>query len=775
MKSLQNKIFIFFVILLLSIQAISFGTIYRTTKDQENQQINHRLNNATAIFETRFESRSYYLAAFAETAAKDFGLKQVFTEDTRSFLVALNNHRKRIDADLAIAINTDKKIIGQLVNHLTDSGTTKVSVGPEHNQQFQYYKWLSQPNKPYLYPLQQQVFQLSLAPLKSGDGIIGWIGFGYAIDKRLAQEFSKLTGLNTGFAIEQQNDWLVLASSYTLTTESNHDENSRVMLQILQHKAARRFISTSHEIGEIQGENLVVVMHGLRAVFLDAIQERWLHLVGLALFTLIISLAGAYIIAAGITKPVKKLVAQAKFIAEGNYGQTVEIDDSGEMGQLAREFHQMQKAVLSREQAITHRAFHDPLTNLPNRNMLMNSLQQIIHLNGTKFCLLLLNIHRIKDVNDTLGHNVGDLVIIEAGSRLKQMTTCELISHIGADEFILLCKFDEQAQIVNFVAQIEAILEPMYCFEGFCMHLQARIGIALYPLHGSDAILLLQKTDTALQQAKKEKQNYQIYDADKDFNTIERLNLIHDLRHAIASNQLRLFYQPKLNLAQNKITHIEALVRWQHPNQGIIPPDNFIPIAEQTGEINALTNWVVTEAIKQYMRWQQLGIDIAIAINVSAENLKNDNFYDFIINGMNNHKIPLNAFTLEITESAVVDDPKSAIALLSKFKQQGLHLSIDDYGTGYSSLAQLKQLPVHELKVDKSFVQKLINDEDDQIIVKSTIELAHNMGLTVVAEGIEDEATLIWLKTHQCDMGQGYFISKPQPADQLTTWLQNRR
>jgi EAL domain-containing protein (putative c-di-GMP-specific phosphodiesterase class I) len=280
--------------------------------------------------------------------------------------------------------------------------------------------------------------------------------------------------------------------------------------------------------------------------------------------------------------------------------------------------------------------------------------------------------------------------------------------------------------------------------------------------------------DTALQSARKTNANYLCYDKSLDVNSVERLNLINDLKHAISDNQLELHYQPKLDLKTNIVTHAEALVRWHHPTLGMVPPDNFIHIAEQTGQINKLTQWVVTTALRQSAIWRADGIDLNVAINISAEDLKEADFYSFIRDAISANNIPESKVTLEVTESAVVDNPEEAIKLLQRFKDAGIKISIDDYGTGYSSLAQLKQLPVHELKIDKSFVQHLHEDEDDRIIVRSTIELAHNMGLSVVSEGIEDDFALRWLAKHGCELGQGYFISRPKPTKDFTAWMKEQ-
>ena len=391
------------------------------------------------------------------------------------------------------------------------------------------------------------------------------------------------------------------------------------------------------------------------------------------------------------------------------------------------------------------------------------------------FSICHINLSRLKDVNESLGHDVGDRLIKEFGTRLSGVQDVEFLSHLGADEFVIIFLANKKVSIDQQIAKIHTALDTNFDYRGINLGFQCKIGMALYPEHSVDDNLLLQMADTALQYARKNNQPFQLYHKDLSVNSIERLNLINDLKLAIQDGQLELFYQPKLDLKTGIATHFEALVRWQHPKLGMIPPDNFIHIAEQTGQINALTRWVVTSALNQSKLWQLMGIDVNIAVNISAENLKEADFYHFVCMSLTDSGVPAKKLTLEITESAVVDDPESAIFLLRKFKKHGIKISIDDYGTGYSSLAQLKQLPVHELKIDKSFVQKLKDDEDDQIIVRSTIELAHNMGLSVVAEGIEDKFALDWLAQHGCELGQGYFISRPQPVDKITQWYKEHQ
>lgn len=769
MKSLQNKIFLFFVLLLLMVQSIAFWTLYNGNQNQEAAEINNRLTTAKTIFTELFDRRLAYLSAFAETAAKDYGLKEVFNEDTRSLLFALNNHRKRIDADLAMTVSADGIINGQLQRYFIN-GSEKIRQGVERGNNFRFIDWLETGQSAHLYLIDNALYQLSISPVTVGTKTLGWVAFGFQIDHRLASEFTSITGLDTDFIMKNNGTWKLIS---IVPLDANHSDALSLAVQVIENKTPDKYIATHSLITEFDEQELGVAMHGLRANFVALLQEQWWRFLILAILTLLVSLTSAYFIAASISKPIKRLVTQAKVIASGDYQQKVTLKDKNEIGQLAEEFNNMQSAVLQREEAIMHLADHDPLTDLPNRNMLNKVLKEMTD-QQQHFIILHLNLSRLKDVNDTLGHDVGDEVIKELAKRLQclcQVTNFKLLVHLGADEFIVLA---EHLDICETIAQLQAELESTFDYQGISLQLQVRIGVALCPEHSADTKLVLQMADTALHQTRETDKLVQIYHPDLDVNTVERLNLINDLKQAIPAGELELHFQPKLCLKTNVVTHVEALVRWQHPSLGMIPPDDFIHIAEQTGQIKALTRWVFITALAQFNTWRTLGIHLNIAINIAAKNLKEADFHQFICQSLMSANVPAEKITLEVTESSVVEDPEAAIKLLSEFKDHGMKISIDDYGTGYSSLAQLKQLPVHELKIDKSFIQRLEHDDDDQIIVRSTIELAHNMGLHVVAEGIEDEFSLNWLIEHGCELAQGYYISKPKPAIELTSWLLDR-
>ena len=765
MGSLRTKVFVFFVSLLLLVQAFSVWVVYVANTRQAQEQINYRLDSAISVFQTQYERRSYYLQAFAETAAKDFGLKEVFGADERSFLIALNNHRKRIDADLAIAVDRDNQVIGQLLRTAPEE---KIRIGPQQGQTFNAETWL-RGNMPVseLYREGDVVYQLSFAPLKSGQQIVGWIGYGYQINRDLAQSFADITGLNIDFMLQNQQRWLTLAAA-TPTKSQPAPETQGAM--ILDGNTPSTLIAAT-TVGIIEGQELQAVIYGSRSNLLEALTENLWQLMALEGAMVLVSLLAAYLLAGSISRPVRRLVRQAQYIARGNYDTPVQIAERNELGQLANEFNQMQQAVLVREQTISHQLLFNPLTDLPNRNSLLKQLDTLFE-EGRRFALLHLDIRRTKTVNDTLGYEAGDMMIIEVAKRLQRLNGASEVFHLGADEFAVIINSTDLSSLSQQHEKINQLMDEPLCGEGTLLHLQLHTGFARAPDDADNTSQLLQKADTALSHGKREMQAFQQYLPSMDAEAGRRLGLVNDLKIAIEQDQLCLFYQPKLDLHSGKIHHLEALVRWQHPLQGMIPPDAFISIAEQTGQIDALTRWVINEAARQHTAWLERGLNLSIAVNISAENLKNQHFTQELQETWQTYDLSADALSLEVTESAVVVDPAGAIAKLCEIRNQGIKLSIDDYGTGYSSLAQLKQLPVTELKIDRSFVDKVYSDSDDQIIVRSTIRMAHDMGLSVVAEGIEDQETLHWLQENDCDLAQGYFISRPQPATELISWLE---
>jgi diguanylate cyclase (GGDEF)-like protein len=429
--------------------------------------------------------------------------------------------------------------------------------------------------------------------------------------------------------------------------------------------------------------------------------------------------------------------------------------------------------------ALRHQALHDTLTDLPNRTLFRESLQQAI-LNAQRYkkplALLLLDLDRFREINDTFGHHWGDTLLRQVGARLHgALRKSDPIARLGGDEFaVLLPNTGDMNGAIRAATRIMNVLEHTFVVEGHTLNVGASIGIALCPEHGEDADTLLRRADIAMYAAKRAHGGFAFYQPEQDDHTLDRLLLAGELRHAIENDQLVLHYQPKASFATGCVSHVEALVRWNHPQRGLVPPDQFIPLAEQTGLIRPLFLWVLNDALRQCAVWRQEGIGLHVAVNLSMRNLQDPCLPDTLVNLLSRWNLEPTWVELEITESTLAADPERAMKILTRFSTLGMRIAIDDFGTGYSSLAYLKRLPVDEIKIDKSFVLGMVNDEDDATIVRSTIDLGHNLGLKVVAEGVEDQATWDLLTAWGCDLAQGYFLSRPLPAPDFVAWLHAR-
>jgi diguanylate cyclase (GGDEF)-like protein len=386
--------------------------------------------------------------------------------------------------------------------------------------------------------------------------------------------------------------------------------------------------------------------------------------------------------------------------------------------------------------------------------------------------LLIMDLDRFKEVNDTFGHQYGDLLLEQLGRRLGgALRESDTVARLGGDEFAVLLPAASAELARQAADRLLAVLEEPFALGGLQLEIGASIGIALSPEHGTDADTLLRRADVAMYVAKRAGTGPVVYSAEQDQHSPSRLALVGELRRAIEHDELSLVYQPKVDYQSGRVNCVEALVRWEHPRHGLLGPDQFLPIAEQTGLIRPLARWVLEAALREAHRWFKAGLDISVAVNLSMRNLHDPQITDTIHELLGRCDVPPGRLLIEITESSLMADAARAMDVLTQLRGMGIGISIDDFGTGYSSLAYLKRLPVDELKIDRSFVSHMALDENDAAIVRSTIGLAHDLGLTVVAEGVEDQAAWDMLSGLGCDIAQGYFVSRPMPAADLARWL----
>jgi diguanylate cyclase (GGDEF)-like protein len=461
------------------------------------------------------------------------------------------------------------------------------------------------------------------------------------------------------------------------------------------------------------------------------------------------------------------------------------LEDTGLPENLLRIFAVRASSELERGRDLTaleHLAHHDPLTGLPNRVRFEQILADGLRRGGPpgngRGVLLLIDLDRFKEINDTLGHPVGD-VLLERVARIleKGMEECcgGLVARLGGDEFaVWVPGMTDRGQASEVAANVLATLTAPIDIEGYRLVIGASVGVALAPAHANTASGLMRCADVAMYAAKRQGSGHQVYESSQDPYSTERLALLAELAAGVREGELCLHYQPRVRLADGAVRGFEALVRWRHPRLGLLPPSRFIPLAELSDVIRPLTHWVLREAIAQQRRWREAGRTTHVAVNLSARHLVDENCAALVEELLAGHGVDPSALELEITESAIIADPDRARVTLDRLRALGVRLAIDDFGTGFSSLVHLRRLPIDALKIDVSFVRNMLESPPDRAIVESTIHLAHDLGLAVVAEGIEDDATLQALRAHGCDEGQGYEIGYPMASGEAYDWLSGR-
>jgi diguanylate cyclase (GGDEF)-like protein/PAS domain S-box-containing protein len=426
-----------------------------------------------------------------------------------------------------------------------------------------------------------------------------------------------------------------------------------------------------------------------------------------------------------------------------------------------------------------HQALHDILTGLPNRASLAERLPQALaagRARDARWALLLLDVDRFREVNDTFGHHNGDKLLREIGSRVRDMLgKDDVVARLGGDEFAVLWDVEDEAGALAFAARVLEALRRPVAIEDMTLCVDASIGVVLVPDNGDDLEELLARADVAMYVAKLAHSGCELYDTDRDKSTVGRTAMAGELRRALEGRELIVHYQPKVELATGRVIGAEALVRWQHPRHGLVLPDKFVPVAEQTGLIDALSRYVLAAALGECRRWREAGFEMGVAVNLSTRNLVDLSLPDDVRLLLAEAEIAPGSLDLEITESALLADPLRAADVVRQLSALGVRIAIDDFGTGYSSLAHLRRLLVSEIKIDKSFVITMAANADDAIIVRSTIELAHSLGLRVVAEGIESKVVCDRLRALGCDVGQGYYLGRPVASGELMDWLWEQR
>jgi diguanylate cyclase (GGDEF)-like protein len=503
----------------------------------------------------------------------------------------------------------------------------------------------------------------------------------------------------------------------------------------------------------------------------------------LALFGLLalgVALLSAFAITRSIAAPLAATARFAGAVAEGDLQAALPAAGRDEVGSLVAALDRMRKGIVAREARIADLAYYDSLTRLPNRVLFYDRLRQGIRTAtraGLPLSVLVLGLDRFKHVNDALGHQAGDEFLQQVALRLQGVAQREsdTVARLGGDEFALLLPTQGAGDAMLVARRLLEALEAPIVLQGQPVDIGASIGIAACPEHGVEVNQIMSRADIAMYVAKQANSGVALFEPRFEHHAEHGLSLMGELRQAVERDEFLLHYQPKVTLANGACKAVEVLIRWRHPTRGMVPPDQFVPFAERTGYIKTITHWVLEHACAQLALWHRRGIEISICVNISTHDLIHQDLPGLAAQILHRHGLAAKWLSLEITESLIMEDPAKALAALERLHQLGIRLAIDDFGTGYSSLAYLKKLPVQELKIDRSFVLNMAEDLDDAAIVRSTIELAHNMGLRVVAEGIETREIYQQLRVLGCDEAQGYFMSRPLPATEMEEWLEAQR
>jgi diguanylate cyclase (GGDEF)-like protein len=434
-----------------------------------------------------------------------------------------------------------------------------------------------------------------------------------------------------------------------------------------------------------------------------------------------------------------------------------------------------QRALYSESEQNRYQALHDPLTDLPNRTLFQDRTSVALRAaarSGATVAVLLLDLNRFKEVNDTLGHQYGDYLLLQVADRLREsLRDADSVARLGGDEFAILLPISGWEEALAATQRVGSALHEPFSMYDIALDVDASIGVALAE-PGDDVETLLRHADVAMYEAKAAHHPFARYEASHDDNNLSRLVLLGDLRRATTTGELTLYYQPKINSCTGELSSVEALVRWQHPTLGLLQPDEFIPLAESTVVIHALTTEVLRLALTQARKWADAGRPIPVSVNISARSLLDSTFPAQVRELLDAHGVPAHLLSLELTETAVMTDRDLALTVLQALDSMAVSLSIDDFGTGYSSMSYLKTLPVKELKIDRSFVMGMANDPDSAVIVRSAVDLGHNLGMTVVAEGVQDGVARTELADMGCDLVQGYQICKPLPVREFERWIE---
>jgi diguanylate cyclase (GGDEF)-like protein len=749
--ALRTRIAVTFLLLLAAVLAAALGAVSATNRGNAEREVQRQLDVGASVFSRLLESNRRQLTQAAQAVAADYGFREaVATRDTDTLVSVLENSGERIGAAMVVLTSLNGEVIAASGLHVK-AGTPFPSSTEQRNN-------LTGDSATSLMVDNGRIYQLVTVSVRSPLPV-AWIAMGFELDNKAARELADITGLAVTLSVNSGGRWTDVVSTVPAGAARQSDVVTR-RIEMSRWGNAEVVAVLSRSLADARApfERLTKVLFLIAAI------------------SLIASALAAFWLARNITRPLQDLTQAVDQMRAGTYDVALSVQRRDELGVLAEGLQLMQTAVQSRDNSIRRLAYEDSLTGVMNRTAFGAALRQALtDADGAPIAVAVINLDRFRRINEHLGYSVGDAVLTKMAARLAAVPSVNsAVARLAADQFAAFARLRDSHSLQAWgTSLIMALADPVFV-EAQPIDITATLGLALAGKGASSADEVMRCADLALEHARREKRALAIYEEALKPAARDQLSLLGELRHAVEHDELRLFFQPKIELRTGRVMGAEVLLRWQHPTRGLLYPADFIPFAEQTGFIRRLTRWTLDHAIAQGARWHNAGNALGLAVNISVDDIGDVRLDSRIASLLTKHQLPPQLLTVELTESGFIEDPTRALCMLEAISALGVSLSIDDFGTGYSSLSHLTRMPVDEMKIDRSFVQGLESDPEFAPVVQSAIDMGHGLGLKVVAEGIETEAAALRLRDFGCDVGQGYLYAKPMPLAAFESWLAGR-
>lgn len=749
-------ILVFFIVLTLVQFATAFSVLTATERDNFLQQ-QKSLDIGANVFLEVLSNRGIQLSQSLSVLSADFGFKRaIATGEQETIESVLSNHGSRIGADAAVLLSPKGELLTSSLPGLTQDDIQSLFDMTTGNN-----------NALAILNFDHASYQFVLQPVKAPT-LIAWVGMGFLLDEKVAQQAKAITGIDVSF-VNQATGRTEIASTLSDDEKRSVVEQASLfpsLLKMPSENIPADYLSMALKLYDHNGSQLAL-LHQSNLKWQQSYQHLRNNMLLIFALTLALAIVIAIWLSGSLTEPVHQLVTYARKIGQGKQPGSIQ-GAPAELRVLAKSLSLMRDDIEAREKDLVYQSRHDSLTGLLNRFAAKQHLADLK--NELSGAMVLLDIKHFRHINDIIGFANADTLLLLFARRLEQLApTPDLLARLDGDSFLLL--YSQGIRPEHLLKSLD-MLESPFPIQGSNISLTVRAGLLEIDGNGADIDVLVRRAEIALNQACLEEQRIVSYRQGADEKYQRELTIIRDLPIGLAQNQLYLVFQPKVDLHLNQCTGAEALIRWQHPTLGFIPPDEFIQLAENSGNIDIVSQWVLQQAIKQLVAWQQRGMQLKLAINLSAHDLADTRLPNQIASLLKDNNLPSGALCIEVTEGAVMKDAQTVVSVLQRFRDMGVSVAIDDFGTGHSSLAYLKILPVNEVKIDRSFIKDMLTNSQDVMIVNTSIQLIHGLGFTVVAEGVEEPEGVDILRNLNCDIIQGYVFSKPLKAAEFDLWFE---